>query len=49
MTLQQNQEKVDLGELTKPYQISDPISFQRYLSVIWSDLANRSKEPQKGI
>ena len=49
MIFQQEQEKIDLGELIKPYQISDPISFQRYLSVIWSDLANRSKEPQKGI
>ena len=49
MTFQQNQEKVDIGELIKPYQISDPISFQRYLSAIFSDLANRSKDPQKGI
>ena len=42
-------EKVDIGELTKPYQISDPITFQNYLSTIWSDLARRSKEPEKGI
>ena len=49
MTFQQDQDKIDLGELTKPYQISDPISFQRYLSIIWSDLSNRSKDPQKGI
>ena len=49
MTLQQNQEKIDLGELTKPYQITDAVSFHRYLSVIWSDLAQRSKEPKKGI
>ena len=42
-------DKVDIGELTKPYQISDPITFQNYLSAIWSDLARRSKEPEKGI
>ena len=49
METQQEQEQVDIGELTKPYQISDPITFQNYLSAIWGDLARRSKEPERGI
>ena len=42
-------EKVDIGELTKTYQISDPITFQKYLSAVWEDLSKRSKNPKKGI
>ena len=49
MQPQPDQVKIDIGELTKPYQISDPITFKNYLSTIWSDLARRSKEPEKGI
>ena len=49
MEPQSNIEKLDIGELTNPYQIADPITFQNYLSAIWGDLARRSKEPEKGI
>ena len=49
MELQSDQEKVDIGDLTKPYQFSDPVTFQNYLSTIWGDLSRRSKDPEKGI
>ena len=49
METQFDQEKIDLGELINHYQISDPITLQNYLSTIFSDLAKRSKEPEKGI
>ena len=49
MESQQEEIKVDIGQLTKPYQISDPITFQNYLSTVWGDLSRRSKEPEKGI
>ena len=49
MEIQFDQEKIDVGELINDYQISDPITLQNYLSTIFSDLAKRSKEPEKGI
>ena len=49
MEPQNEQEKIDIGELVKPYQISDPTTFRNYLSAIWRDLSRRSKEPEKGI
>ena len=49
MEPQLDQEKIDIGELIKPYQISDPITFQFYLSSIWADLARRSINSEKGI
>ena len=49
METQNDEVKVDIGKLAKPYQISDPITFQNYLSVIWVDLSKRSKDPEKGI
>ena len=44
-----DQEKIDIGELIKFYQISDPITFQNYLSTIYCDLSRRSENPEKGI
>ena len=41
--------KIDLGELLKEYQESDPSTLQNYLAEIWGDLARRSKDPVKGI
>ena len=41
--------KIDLGELLKEYQESDPSTLQNYLAEIWVDLARRSKDPIKGI
>ena len=41
--------KIDLGDLLKEYQESDPSTLQNYLAEIWVDLARRSKDPIKGI
>ena len=41
--------KIDLGDLLKEYQESDPSTLQNYLAEIWVDLARRSKDPVKGI
>ena len=49
MENQFDQDKINLGELINHYQISDPLTLQNYLSTIFSDLAKRSKEPEKGI